>query len=257
MNETSDTRESFTGFEECVSYTSTPTEVLQAEVRKDLFDNFAAAVVGYGFSGIDAAVEAALQVYLDELGKVAKGSRENTGLMLPEPDVTEGGLRGLAAPVPVSLGMVRLLTDKMSKHVRYAMGTKPHIRLQGYPDGTIPGGLAGDSSRIRFVDCSGFACYVIAKATDQAWILRSGSAQQQEDCAGLGLQQVPYDSVAQGGADDLFIAFIRKIGSGHVWLVNEGRTMESCGERGVGRRRWDTPALKRQATHCYQLPTRG
>jgi hypothetical protein len=71
------------------------------------------------------------------------------------------------------------------------------------------------------------------------------------------MQGKPSYDEGNAGLEDgrLRIAFIAtKPGHvGHVWLILNGKTIESWGGHGPGRRSWNVKALRERVTSCYVL----
>jgi hypothetical protein len=144
--------------------------------------------------------------------------------------------------------LLEIAGELMDGHVSYGLGSKaPSLHCK--------------PSQITKIDCSGFVRYLIYQATDRRVIIHDGSVQQREWCEGHGLAKVDYSSAAKNDGW-LRIAFISprkahkgsKAVPGHVWLVLNGRTLESHGKHiGPDRRPWDTPVLKQHVAACYKL----
>ena len=135
----------------------------------------------------------------------------------------------------------------MNGRVRYLLGSKA--------------GLFAQPAAIKTIDCSGLTRYLLYRCTGVLW--PDGSTNQL-DFARKHLRELDrYSDVEYAKDDDrLFIAFKvpnalqralnRRDGRArgrHVWLVHRGRTLESYGGHGVGRRHWK--ALK--ADFCFEV----
>jgi hypothetical protein len=127
----------------------------------------------------------------------------------------------------------------MDGHISYGWGDKA--------------GLRQDPSTISKIDCSGLTRYLIYQATDRQLILPQGSWHQHDWCRTKKLERVDYGTAARYDGW-LRIAFIPvKYKFRHVWLILNGRTIESHGRKGPNRRPWDTPILKKYVSDCYKL----
>jgi cell wall-associated NlpC family hydrolase len=148
---------------------------------------------------------------------------------------------------PIDLSVLEATFRSMAGRVRYLMGAKaPSIDC--------------DPARITRLDCSGWVRYAIHRAGGPT--LPDGSVQQREWAVAHGLRRLAHYSDVHYTADDpdrLFLCFLAPNAgkAGHVWLVRAGRTMESCGGRGVCSRSWDTAVLALNADAAYELPARA
>lgn len=148
----------------------------------------------------------------------------------------------------VSLSRLRLLYSKCEGRVKYRLGAKAPS-------------LTADSNVITHIDCSGFLRWLLARASDQTLRLPDGSVRQAAWCE-QHLRRLEHPSDVAYARDDpgrLFIVFlrpsaIRPRSAGHVWLVCEGRTIESRGGVGVSSRAWDTSVLRDHASAAYEVP---
>jgi cell wall-associated NlpC family hydrolase len=152
----------------------------------------------------------------------------------------------MTKPATVKLTIVRALFNNMKHHVEYELGQKaPSLTCQ--------------SNAINWLDCSGFTQFVIARASEQKIILPEGSVEQHEWVAAHGWRKLDHYADVFYARDDparLFIAFIAPAeGHGHVFLVNGGQTLESCGGHGVTSRHWDDEILQPHVSACYEVPT--
>ncbi len=129
----------------------------------------------------------------------------------------------------------------MDGHVRYTWGGKP--------------GFNKKPEEIVGADCSGFVRYVVYQATSKKVSLSEGSWGQHEWCKTSKLETVAY-STARESDGWLRLAFINPEGKdkpGHVWMILDGKTLESYGGHGPGRRSWDTGVLVKRVGACYKL----
>jgi hypothetical protein len=135
-----------------------------------------------------------------------------------------------------------------------------------YDLGAKAGSLKDDTSKINRIDCSGFARYIIAKATQQALIIPDGSWNQRDWCERVGLHRLAsYNDVLYATPRRLFICFITPHVNGagdigHVWFVSQldgdstPDTMESHGGVGIDSRPWNARVLKRECAAAFELP---
>ena len=146
---------------------------------------------------------------------------------------------GLLVSIPVKR---RLLMDSFTKcefRVKYLLGAKPKL-----------GSLFFKES-----DCSGFVRWLVHEATEGVTTMPDGSYHQANWCIKQGFKKVAYKQSACMRDDRLRIAFIapNSEGVGHVWLIFNGQTMESCGGRGVCRRPWSNKLLLSTVSSCFVL----
>lgn len=104
------------------------------------------------------------------------------------------------------------------------------------------------------IDCSGWVRAAVAYATNGAEggpvVIPDGSQNQLDWFASSGFKPTIYENTALRD-NRLRIAFLRphdtSEGVGHVWLVLNGKTMESHAPTGPNSRDWNTPIL----SHCH------
>ncbi|MDQ2799719.1 MAG: hypothetical protein M3Y13_08770 [Armatimonadota bacterium] len=141
--------------------------------------------------------------------------------------------------------LTRYLGTCMAQGVGYELGAKADDLTAVPPD-------------YHNIDCSGWVRAAVAVATDGKVILPDGSVVQNDWCAAQGLKRSEYAACRL--ADGLTrIAFIRASGFhpiGHVYLVRNGRTLESWGGHGPGSRPVTTPVLRAETTDVYVLAVR-
>ena len=129
----------------------------------------------------------------------------------------------------------------------------------GYELGAKAGDLLAVPPDYHNIDCSGWARAAIAVATNGRTILPDGSVCQNDWCAEHGLKRSDYPSCRL--LDGLTrIAFIRaswRHTVGHVYLVQNGRTLESYGGHGPGSRPVGVHVLSAETTDAYVLAVRG
>lgn len=143
--------------------------------------------------------------------------------------------------------LLELCADLMDGHIVYAMGAKART-------------LHAEPADIPALDCSGFTRYLIFQATDGQVHLPDGSDEQNTWCVRQHLRPDSYAHVAGLGDGTLRIAFIpreykngRLHRAGHVWLLVDGRTLESHGSKGPDRRDWNCSRLTGRVKTCYAL----
>ena len=147
-------------------------------------------------------------------------------------------------PEPINLQIFHDVFLHMEGRVKYGWGIKASS-------------LECDSHDIVALDCSGWSRYVIARATEQKWLLPDGSVNQHEACDQAGLVKVEYH--LGNGDGKLYICFMAPAGkrAGHVFFEKDSFTYECCGSLGVGSRSWLTPVLAQNCCAAYELPTVG
>lgn len=125
----------------------------------------------------------------------------------------------------------------------------------GYSLGGKPPSLSAHANQLEGIDCSGYVRWLLYRATDGRVQMPDGSWFQEQWCQGGGFKKTSYLLHGKLRDNRLRIAFIRASGKkvGHVWLIHNGRTIESYGGKGPGSRWWLTPALLRGVTSCYVL----
>src|SRR5262245_61608512 len=122
--------------------------------------------------------------------------------------------------------LLELCAALMDGHIEYSMGAKARP-------------LTADPADIKVIDCSGFTRYLIYRATDGQVNMPDGSDEQNAWCKRRSLRSEKYMHVAGLKDGNLRIAFIPReykdgklARAGHVWLVMDGKTLESHGSRG-------------------------
>jgi hypothetical protein len=135
--------------------------------------------------------------------------------------------------------LVELIKASEGK-VKYRLGAKPHMDA-------VPG-----KPGFLVCDCSGYVRWLLYNLGVKDF--PDGSWYQRAWCDSHNFKRTAYEHAVLKD-DRLRIAFIDggngKVG--HVWLVINGKTIESCGGRGTCRRPWDAKTLKTKVDHCYVL----
>jgi hypothetical protein len=136
--------------------------------------------------------------------------------------------------------LIDVSNQLMDGHVKYSYGAKA--------------ALDKEPSDVTALDCSGFSRYLLYKASNTAIVLPNGSANQKVYCDNQKLTKVEYSTCGEKDGW-LRIGFLAKNGSvpGHVWLILDSLTLESCGDKGPTRRPWDQGVLKKNIWACYKL----
>ena len=124
------------------------------------------------------------------------------------------------------------------------------------------GGKARDLRAIppdyHAIDCSGWVRAAVAVATEGRVTMPDGSVVQNDWCVSRGLKRSDFAGACL--RDGLTrIGFIRAGGFhpvGHVYLVRNGRTLESFGGHGPGSRPVTTHVLSAETTDVYVLAVR-
>jgi len=139
--------------------------------------------------------------------------------------------------------MWTLIHHQMQYEVPYVFG------------GKAPSLTCDSSETKKGIDCSGESRWLVARCTDQKVILPDGSDAQHE-WAKANLREVKYrDAINPAYWNGrLFVAFESPHPIGHVWLFNEGHTLESYGHHGPGSRSAFSPMFLRIVDACYELP---
>lgn len=105
---------------------------------------------------------------------------------------------------------------------------------------------------IKAIDCSGFVRKFIHDLCD--YDIGDGSYIQRGNISKAGFKPTFYYNCNLND-NRLRIAFMNPVlgKSGHVWLIINGKTLESFGGHGPGRRDWDEGILKRAVDFCFVL----
>lgn len=118
-----------------------------------------------------------------------------------------------------------------------------------------------DPSKIKNLDCSGYVHYILNKASEGKIVIGKGplwvnSGGISDWASKQGFKSVDYAKNAGKMDNILRLAYLPpKKSYGHIWLVLNGKTLESHGSKGVNRRPWDTSVLKKNASACYEIAT--
>jgi hypothetical protein len=107
------------------------------------------------------------------------------------------------------------------------------------------------TSDISSIDCSGLVNFLLRRTANEL-NCGYGSAEQSEWCENSGFKKTDYRLHARLRDNRLRIAFMSHP-SPHVWLILNGRTLESHTTGGVNRRWWNTPILLANVEACYVL----
>ena len=143
--------------------------------------------------------------------------------------------------------MLHLLWSRVVNRVAYEMGGKP--------------ALDADSHLLETSDCSGFTRWILARCTSQQLVLPEGSVEQHEWASQHLSPPYSYRDAALQD-NQVRICFLSpeaadragRPGDRHVWLTQNGMTMECHGGGGCTSRPWDTEILT-YADGCYILPS--
>lgn len=105
------------------------------------------------------------------------------------------------------------------------------------------------------VDCSGFIRWFLYHASNGAVLFPDGSVNQNEWCKHLKLPRFTYGIAALNRTGAAFICFKppTKGKAGHVWIIRNGRTIESYGGKGIGSRSALTHILLLRCRDCYRI----
>ena len=139
----------------------------------------------------------------------------------------------------------RYLGTCLAHGVGYELGGKAHDLRAIPPD-------------YHAIDCSGWVRAAVAVATEGRVTMQDGSIVQNDWCVSRGLKRSDFAGACL--RDGLTrIGFIRAGGFhpvGHVYLVQNGRTLESFGGHGPGSRPVTTHVLSAETTDVYVLAVR-
>ena len=169
------------------------------------------------------------------------------------PKATDGPLVGFAVlPVAAAL-LLSALAACQFRGVAYGLGSKA-------PESQPPQPQFSVKPNFRRIDCSGFVRWALWVATKGAVLLPDGSYVQNDWCAARGFKHGDYKTYGNTALHDghLRLCFHKPGGRGgdsigHVWLVLNGKTLESFGGHGPGARDWDHPWFKDSVDDVYVL----
>ena len=143
-----------------------------------------------------------------------------------------------------SIRLQQLCDELMDGHISYGFGSKA--------------ALTATPQSIHEIDCSGFVRYLMYQATSGRLTMPDGSWIQNDWCRHQALKLVPYQDASLHDSI-IRIAFLPPTThhhhhhAGHVWLIQNGLTMESHGGVGPSRRAWNTTVLLNGVRQCYEL----
>ena len=158
----------------------------------------------------------------------------------------------------VSMAMYTLdqkrLLDLHAKldHATYAVGKDSDGKLKGKAKNSA------EPDKISKLDCSGYVKYVLYNVSDGKIDIKGGSYYQYKWCKEQKLKKVDYAKAAKKSDNILRLGYFAKKKKGkygHVWLILNGKTLESHGGTGVNRRPWNNKKLLDNVTHCYEVAT--
>lgn len=160
------------------------------------------------------------------------------------PKATAGPLAGFATIIVTIALLLSALSACQFRGVSYGLGSKPPEPFSVKPN-------------FRLIDCSGFVRWALWVATRGQLLLPDGSYVQHDWFTKQGFKLTDYANAAlQDG--HLRIAFHAPNGrggdgTGHVWLIYAGETLESYGGHGPGRREWDHDWFTSHVDACYVI----
>lgn len=149
----------------------------------------------------------------------------------------------------IDLPLILRIHSKMARRVRYRLGAKARTSQQ--------------TGEIEELDCSGYVRYLMQRCGEPD--VPDGTWAQSRWLATSGWEPKLYDNLKHTVNDPtrLFVAGFTEYSDargrrrhGHIWLVHQGRTLESYGGVGVGSRAWSHATLKSLVTFCYEVPIR-
>lgn len=129
----------------------------------------------------------------------------------------------------IDLAKLLDLHARMDK-VKYGLGDKANPKT-------------AEPETIKSIDCSGYVRFVLYKASGgKVDCSPNGGSWHQNEWCKAKLTAITYEAATAGASDGkLRIAFYKPAkGVGHVWLILNGKTLESYGGHGVGRKAWDS-----------------
>lgn len=154
------------------------------------------------------------------------------------------GFAVLALSVPLLLAA---LAACVAKCVRYGLGSKAP---QNDKDPVF-----SETPDFHAIDCSGFVRWALWVATRGRVLIPDGSYVQHDWFEDNDFKRTDYSNAALRDGH-LRIAFHSPggrggDGTGHVWLIFGGFTLESFGGHGPGRRNWDHEWFVSHVDACY------
>ncbi len=129
--------------------------------------------------------------------------------------------------------------EMMDGHCKYGFGKKAS------PLSTSP-------SKVTEIDCSGFVRYLLYQVTNGGVVIPDGSWAQDEWFRKHRFPQVEYATAAK--LDGVLRLGYFSGSPGHIWFIQNGKTIESHGKsRGPNRRSWNTSVLQTKVQRCYEV----
>jgi hypothetical protein len=107
----------------------------------------------------------------------------------------------------------------------------------------------------RSVDCSGYIRWLVYHGSNKALKLPDGSYVQHTFIQQQGFPIREYRAALLNETGAVYICFLRPAGrlAGHVWLLRNGRTMESHYGKGINSRSGTVLSLMGRKVYCYRL----
>lgn len=140
--------------------------------------------------------------------------------------------------IPISRAKLIEAIKACDGHVAYKLSAKPP--LDSHP---------GD---FKEADCSGFVRWLVFWTTNGEVKMPDGSQNQGAWAHKEGFKLTQFGNCGlHDGIVRMCVMKPDSSGHGHVWLVINGKTIESCGGKGVCRRKWET--LKKHNPDTYVL----
>ncbi len=107
----------------------------------------------------------------------------------------------------------------------------------------------------RRVDCSGYIRWLVLHGSNGELLLPDGSVNQHAFILQQGFPMREYSKALLNASGAVYINFFRptKILAGHVWLLHNGKTMESHFGKGINSRSGQLLARMGRKVYCYRL----
>jgi cell wall-associated NlpC family hydrolase len=105
------------------------------------------------------------------------------------------------------------------------------------------------------VDCSGYTRWLVLHGSNGELLLPDGSVNQHAFVLQKGFPIREYSKALLNRSDAVYICFFRPAArlASHVWLLHNGRTMESRWGKGISSRGGSILGFMGRKVYCYRL----
>jgi hypothetical protein len=106
-----------------------------------------------------------------------------------------------------------------------------------------------------YVDCSGYIRWLVFHGSGRIFMLVDGSANQRLMVETEGFPKRDYREALKDESGTVYICFFRPgpAVAGHVWLLRNGKTMESHYGKGINSRSGRLLSLMGRKVYCYRI----